>query len=293
MLRGMKDLENCTIRALDGTIGHVEDVYFEDDTWVVRYLVIDTGGWLSSRKVLVSPMAVGQPDWTEKVLPVSITKVQVKHSPNIDTDKPVSRQHEQQYLDYYGYPFYWGGAGFWGAGACPSAMLGIGSGSCSGSVYDALRRDDAVRAEGERDPSEKSDPHLRSCKALMKYRIEATDGGVGHVQGLLVDEATWAIRYLVVETSNWWLGHQVLIAPKWIRDINWVDTTVSVALTQQAVKDAPPYDSAVPPNRDQETSLYKHHGSTGYWADEVKLENPQYRGIGTASAPSGRVANCP
>jgi hypothetical protein len=111
----------------------------------------------------------------------------------------------------------------------------------------------------------------------MKYRIEATDGDMGHVQGLLVDEETWAIRYLIGETSNWWLGHQVLIAPQWIRDVSWLDSTVSVRLTRQAVKDAPPYDSAEPLSRDEEKGLFKHHGSTGYWTDKVNLENPQYR----------------
>jgi hypothetical protein len=285
MLLSMKDLENCAIRAVDGTIGHVQDFYFEDDTWVVRYLVVDTGSWLSSRKVLISPMVLGQPDWTQRILPVSITKEQVRKSPKIDTDKPVSRQHEKQYLEYYGYPFYWGGAGLWGAGVYPSAMLS----TCSGgfSTEYALRQGDAIRADIERDSLEEGNPHLRSCKALMKYRIEATDGGVGHVQGLLVDEATWAIRYMVVETSNWWLGHQVLIAPKWIQDINWVETTVSVALSQQAVKDAPPYDPATPLSRDEEISLHNHHGRAGYWADEVKLENPQYRVVGTGSTRSG------
>src|SRR5665213_2117878 len=127
MLRSMKDLEGYAIRATDGDIGHVKDLYFDDDKWVIRYLVVETGTWLSSRKVLISPFAVGDPDWAARVLPVSITKEQVKNSPDIDTDKPVSRQHEMQYLGYYGYPYYWGGAGFWGAGVYPSMMvMGIG-----------------------------------------------------------------------------------------------------------------------------------------------------------------------
>jgi len=281
MLRSMKDLENYAIRATDGVIGHVKDFYFDDGTWVVRYLVVETGSWLSSRKVLISPMAIGHPDWTERVLPVSITKEQVKNSPDIDTDKPVSRQHERQYLEYYGYPFYWGGAGLWGAGVYPGAMLGVGYGGVSAD--GAGRQADSARTNVDADRGEKGDPHLRSCKELMRYQIEATDGGMGHVQGLLVDEETWAIRYFIVETSTWWLGHQVLIAPQWIRNMSWLDTTVSVNLTRQAVKDAPPYDSAIPLNRDQEMVLYKHHDRTGYWAEKVNLENPQYRATGRAS----------
>ena len=123
MLRTAKDLENYAINATDGPIGHVKDFYFDDDAWVVRYLVVDAGSWLNSRKVLISPMSVHQPTWQERTLPVSLTKEQVKKSPVIDTDKPVSRQNEEQTLGYYGYPYYWGGAGIWGDGLYPYAML--------------------------------------------------------------------------------------------------------------------------------------------------------------------------
>jgi hypothetical protein len=143
MLRSMKDLENYAIRATDGIIGHVKDFYFDDGTWVVRYLVVETGSWLSSRKVLISPMAIGHPEWTGRVLPVSITKEQVKNSPDIDTDRPVSRQHERQYLEYYGYPFYWGGAGLWGAGVYPGRHVGCRTRSHSASDYPVPQADSA------------------------------------------------------------------------------------------------------------------------------------------------------
>jgi hypothetical protein len=281
MLRSMKDLEGYAIQATDGEIGHVKDFYFDDEAWVVRYLIVETGSWLSSRKVLISPMSIGQPDWNERVLPVSITKEQVKNSPEIDTDKPVSRQHEMQYLGYYGYPYYWGGAGLWGMGAYPGMMLtGLGYDDSTTEYRPALEQED--RSEADKGRRAAQDPHLRSCKAVMKYHIEATDGDIGHVQGLLVDEQTWAIRYMVVDTNNWWLGHQVLVAPQWIREIRWADRTVSVTLTRQAVKDAPQYDVAVPLSRDREADLYRHHGRRGYWADEVKLENPEVRVAGSA-----------
>ncbi len=132
----------------------------------------------------------------------------------------------------------------------------------------------AQRAEAEQ--RQEGDPHLHSCKAVMEYHIEATDGGIGHVRDLLVDEDIWAIRYIVADTSNWWLGHQVLIAPQWIQSVRWPDHTVSVNLTQQAVKDAPHYDAAMPLSRDWEVDLHKHHGRPGYWAHEVNLEKPQF-----------------
>jgi hypothetical protein len=269
MLRSMKDLEDYVIGATDGTIGHVKDFYFDDQAWVIRYLVVDTGDWLSSRKVLISPIAIGHPNWMDKVLPVSITKEQVKNSPDIDTEKPVSRQHEIQYLGYYGYPYYWGGAGLWGGGIYPDILIP--------DYPDFVSTPDTVQSEADKAYAQAGaaqhqddDPHLRSCQAVVSYHIQATDGDIGHVQGLLVDEETWAIRYLIVDTSNWWLGHQVLIAPQWIQNVSWPDATVSVSLTQQAVKDAPPFDSATQLDRKQEMGIHEHYGRAGYWAQEVR-----------------------
>ena len=141
MLRSIKDIEGYAIGAADGVIGHVKDLYFDDEAWTVRYFVVDAGGWLSNRKVLVSPLAVGKPGTTEKVLPVSLTREQVKNSPDIDTDKPVSRQHEIEYLGYYGYPLYWGGGEFWGEGIYPGSMLpGRGYDRAQSSATRAERR---------------------------------------------------------------------------------------------------------------------------------------------------------
>ena len=235
MLRSMSDLENYAIRAVDGTIGHVENFYFDDETWVIRYLAVETGNWLSSRKVLISSFAIGQPDWTGKILPVSITKEQVRNSPDIDTDRPISRQHEVGYLGYYGYPYYGGGAALWGPGASPSMML-----PDAGPV--GFETEHNKRLLPESGSGQHDDPDLRSCKAVMNYHIGARDGDIGHVHGMLVDEESWAIRYMIVQTSNWWSNHQVLIEPSSIQEVSWLDHTVTVDLTRQAVKDALPYD---------------------------------------------------
>ena len=265
MLRKTTDLERYVIGATDGTIGHVKDFYFDDEAWVIRYLVVDTGAWLSSRKVLISPIAIGQPNWAEKLFPVSIRKEQVKNSPEIDTEKPVSRQQERQTLEYYGYPYYWVGTGIWGQGAYPSLML-----PSFGSAFQGRQIQEAhIPTDAEPRRREAGDPHLRSCKEVMEYHIHATDGDIGHVQSMLVDEETWAIRYLIADTSNWWLGHQVLIAPQWIQNVSWPDAKVAVDLTRQAVKDAPPYDSAARLERQQEAGIYKHYRRATYWADDV------------------------
>jgi hypothetical protein len=270
MLRSMQDLENYAIGATDGPIGHVKDFYFDDDAWVIRYLVVETGSWLSSRKVLISPMSIQHPNWADRLLPVSISKAQVKSSPDIDTDKPVSRQHEIEYLGYYGYPTYWGGSGMWGEGLYPYAMLP----DFPGYGVDRAEREREAQAyaRAERVRHRNDDPHLRSCQAVVGHHIQATDGEIGHVESLLVDEDTWAIRYMVVNTSNWWIGHKVLIAPQWITGVHWSDQSVSVDLTRAAVKQAPPYDADTELVRPHEVSLYEHYRRDGYWAGGVRLE---------------------
>jgi uncharacterized protein YrrD len=273
MLRDMKDMEGFAIGATDGHIGQVRDFYFDDESWVIRYFIVETGSWHSGRRVLISPMSIGQPNWTEKFLPAAITKEQIKNGPDIDTDKPVSRQHEMGYLGYYGYPNYWGGGGLWGAGFYPDILQG---GLKVGDLKDV---DPATRPRVKRKSTDaasqlrhQNDLHLRSANNVMRYYVHATDGDIGHVQGILVEEKTWAIRYLVVNTSNWWLGHEVLIAPEWIDHIFWEESKVVVALTRQAVKDAPPYDSKNPLHREQEKVLHAYYGHTGYWPLEAERD---------------------
>ena len=258
MLRNVNDLKNFQISATDGPIGHVKDFYFDDDAWAVRYLVVDTGTWLASRQVLISPIAVRQPDWLARTLGVGITQAQVKNSPDVDTHQPVSRQNEVQVMGYYGYPNYWGGVGLWGEGLYPYAMdPGFG-----GFGIDREERDRELEAyvRADRERHRNDDPHLRSCNAVTGYHLRANDGEIGHVAGFLVDDTTWALRYLVVDTSNWWLGHQVLVAPPWISGVHWSDRSVSVDLSRDALRNAPAYDPAADWNRDLDRDLYRHHG---------------------------------
>jgi len=283
VLHRMKDLEGYTIGAVDGVIGHVKDFYFDDESWVIRYLVVQTGQWLLHRRVLISPIAINQPNWSEQSFPTAITQEQVKNSPSIDTDKPVSRQHEKEYLGYYEYPHYWVGGSLWGWGANPEMMLGAG-------------RIERTAAESSRADEEKlgvdadansaglpHDAHLRSGNEISSYSVHAEDGDIGHVQGILVDEKSWAIRYLIVNTSNWWLGHQVLIAPQWIVGVSWGDRKVSVSLSRDAVKGSPPYAPGSRMGRDEEARIYDHYRRPGYWAREVQLQNPEFRNIPAGS----------
>jgi hypothetical protein len=271
MLRNIKELEHYVVGATDGHVGHVQDLYFSDDSWVVRYLVVNSRSWLLGRNMLISPVSIHNPNWIDRVLPVSLTKDQIKNSPGMDSDKPVSRQHEMEYLDYYGYPYYWGGGGMWGAGLYPYAMTpGYGSYGLSGGDYDSEL---AAYARDERARHRNDDPHLRSCNAVSGYQVHASDGEIGHVSSMLIDEKTWAIRYVIVDTSNWWLGHKVLVSPTWITDVNWADSSVTIDLSRQAIKDSPPYDSTAEVNRERENKLYQYYGRHGYWAEAALIDS--------------------
>jgi hypothetical protein len=266
MLSSTKDLENYTIRAIDGDIGRVSSFYFDDQSWVIRYLAVNSGGWLADKQVLISPIAISSPNWEQRVLPVAITREQVKNSPDIDPEMPIPREHEIRYLGYYGYPAYWGGTGLWGADAHPGSLMRGAVASVPMPIRPPAKPDAMTNAR------DNEGPHLHSCTALQKYRIAATDGDIGHVEGFLVDEDTWAIRYLIVGTSNWWLGHQVLIAPQWIEQVRQPNATVSVRLTRKQVRNAPPYDPSARPERGQESGLHAHDAQSGYWTGKIDNE---------------------
>ena len=260
MLRSMKDMEDYTIGATDGLIGRVRDYYFDDQAWVIRYLIVESGDGEQQRQVLISPIAIGRPNWSEKILPVALTRTQVQKSPDIDTHKPVSRQHEMGYLGYYGYGAYWGGGGLWGAGIYPDEL--------QGGLLEASSK--AAQHSGD-------DVHLRSGNEIMRYYVHASDGDIGHVQGLIVDEASWAIRYIIVNTSNWWLGHNVILSPEWIDGVDWAESKLSFDLSRQAIKDSPAYDVEAPLSREQEAGIHAHYGRAGYRSRESKQRSVRAR----------------
>jgi len=243
MLMNAAQLEGLVIRATDGEVGHIEQLYFDDETWAIRYLTVKTGGWLEVREVLISPLSVVSKDLQGKRIDVALTMNQVENSPNIDTQRPVSRQDEAAYLGYYGYPYYWG---FYPAGlADPTANFN------NEPLADRIRK-------------ESTDSHLR-IQAVTGYRIEAADGDIGHVDGFVLDDETWDIRYMEVVTRNWLPGKKVLVAPSWIQRVSWSDSKVYVGLTCDALQTAQEFDKSAPITRDYEERLYAHYGRAPYW----------------------------
>ena len=242
------NLKGYAIGATDGDIGKLVDFYFDDKFWTIRYLVAETGNWLLNRKVLISPFALGKADLSKERVNVALTKKQVEESPSMDTDMPVSGQHEALYLDYYGYPYYWEGPLLWGPTAYPQ-------------FSDADRkRDEEARAMRE----DAYDSHLRSANAVTGYHIEAIDGDIGYVEDFIIDEKTWEIRYMVVKTQNWRPGKKVLVAPPWKDWVSWDDSKVYLDLSQETIKNGPEYHPETLDRKYEET-LYDYYKRPKYW----------------------------
>jgi len=254
MLRSLKDLERYTVTATDGDIGIVVNFLLDDQRWVVRYLVVETGGFFDRRQVLISPISFRQADWSSRRFYVALTMDKVKNSPGVDVDKPVSRQHEQDYHGYYGYPYYWGYSGIWGMSSYPSALT-------TGS-WTAPAAQHSGEASG--------DVHLRSVAAVRGYHIQGSDEAIGHVEDFLVDDETWELRYLVVDTSNWWFGKKVLIAPQWASRVSWEQRKVYVDMSREAIENSPEWDATAAVKRAYEARLYEHYGRLAYWPSDER-----------------------
>lgn len=234
MLRSMNQMNGFSIVASDGALGGVRDFLFDDERWAVRYLVVDTGGWLTGRTVLISPHAVEQVAWSARNVHVSLSKEQVRNGPDIDTAKPVSRQHETSLFNYYGYPYYWTGPNTWGAAAYPMLMV------------PPLAVDPALQARPRPTSQEEQqdDPHLRSADAVTGYDIEAQDGRIGHVEDFLFDDMDWVITAMVVDTRNWWPGRHVLLPLDVVNRVSWDDRSVFVDADRSFIEQRPDFDAA-------------------------------------------------
>ena len=244
MLRSLRDLLGGTILATDGEIGKVHDFFFDDEHWTVRYMVADTGGWLTGRLVLLSPAALGEPDWSGRTFPVSLSRKQIEDSPSVESDRPVSRQHELELHGYYGWPLYWGG------GMVTAGTLGVYPELV---VQPELHKEETPARGEEAVGQAQDDPHLRSAREVTGYHIQAADGGIGHVQDFIVDDEDWAIRHMVVDTRNWLPGKNILVSPQSIARVSWEDHKVYVDLPREKIEEAPDFRAAALMSRQYES----------------------------------------
>jgi hypothetical protein len=252
MLYKNKALKGFKMHSLDGEIGQVREFYFDDQYWTIRYLVADTGNWLTGRQVLISPYALTSVNNEGECIIINLTKKQIEHSPALESHIPVSQQFEQMYYGYYGWPLYWGGPYMWG------------------NFPYIVRNSEQWKKSAQ---SKKVwDSHLRSTHSVSGYDIQALDGDIGHVEDFIIDDETWAIRYLIVDTKNWWPGNKVLISTKWIKRVSWSESKVIVSLSRESIMKSPVYTADSLLTRNYENTLHKHYNLHGYWIDEPSLE---------------------
>lgn len=248
MLRSLKDLERYTVAATDGEIGSVANFLLDDQSWVVRYLVVETGTFFDKRRVLISPVFFRKTEWSTRRFHLSLTVDKVKNSPSVDLDKPVSQQHERDYYRYYTYPYY----------LETSGLVGLSS-------YPVVRA--SPLPDKPASPAKSSgNVHLRSAHELVGYHIHGNDESIGHVQDFIVDDESYEVRYLVVHTHDTWFGKKVLVAPRWASRVSWEERAVYVDLSRQTIRNSPTWDPAVAVNREYESRLYDYYGRPVYWA---------------------------
>jgi hypothetical protein len=249
MLLSIKGLSDYKIEATDGNIGHVYSFLFDDQSWTVRYLVVDTGIWLPGKRVIIPPSVLGKPEGRAKIFPVELTKNQIEDSPDIDADKPVSRQQEIKLHKHYNWIPYW---------VTPFGPAGVPYETASQAAQRKLE-------ESSSDEDDKADPHLRITKEVIGYSINAEDGPIGHAEDFIVDTNDWIIRYVVVDTKNWLPGKKVIASPHWIREIKWSDSEVVVDVRREVIEGCPEFDPSAPVNREYEERLYDYYGRSKYW----------------------------
>jgi len=243
MLRSLKDLEGYAVSATDGDVGSVVDFLLDDERWVIRYLVVETGDILGGERGLISPISFREADWSTHRFHLALTMDKVRNSPSVDVDKPVSRQHERDYFRYYGYPSYWE-AEVWGMGVYP--------GSLPGPRVDAAPVEQADQPAG--------DVHLHSAAEVRGYHIQGSDDTIGHVADFIVDDETWGVSFLVVDTSNWLFGRKVLVAPHWATGISWGEKNVYLDVTREAIRNSPEWHPDAGINHSYEERLYDYYG---------------------------------
>jgi len=240
--RRIRELTDLTLHARDGELGRIQELYFDDRSWAVRYLVVSTGGWLLGREVLLAPAAVEDIDDQTNTMTIALTKEQIERSPPIDRAKPLSREYEEAYFKHFQWAPYWEpGPPLWG-------------GSVPYPATPPMNIDTALPADAP------SNPHLRSSREVAGYEIQASDGSVGHVEDLVVDDKDWVVRYVEVDTGNWLPGKKVLLQTARIDHISWAERSVAVMPSRRVIESAPAYDPSKPITPTYEVELFKHYG---------------------------------
>lgn len=256
MLEKTQKLYGYTIKAEDGEAGEVVSMLFDDRDWSINYLVVDTGSWLAGRRVLLSTEAVKQVSWKNDLVISDVTKKKIKDSPTINLDKPISEQELAELHRYYGWASFRPGILPGAPVAVPGTALPI-SQTIEYQITDESR--------GEEHPREEMERHLRSSREVGSYRVDAEEETIGFVEDLLFETDDWTIRYFVVDAGGVLEQDRILLSRDWVRSLDWLKRDIDMAITIDAVKDAPEFGKGKSYRKEDEQVLYEHYGKDLYW----------------------------
>ncbi|NGP46129.1 PRC-barrel domain containing protein [Bacillaceae bacterium SIJ1] len=278
MLYKGKELESYKLGATDGDIGKIEDFYFDESQFVVRYIVADTRTWFFGGEVLLSPEAFQKVDPSDRIVHVNLTKDQIKDSPKPNQEQPINRQFEKDLSDFHGWRYYWLSAGGAGAGyntpgtGAPGPVVPVAPVPEEAGSHSQRNLDETVDETHEGYEEKELEEHLQhensqlqSMDDLKGYEVHVKEGYVGKIDDMILEDGTWKIRYLVVDVGIGIDTKLVLISPDWVKEISWIDQTITAPLEHDLVEHAPVFEEDQPLTREYEEKLYDYYNQQRYW----------------------------
>jgi len=249
MLRLVSTLIDYEVEASDGSIGIVRDILFDDITWKLRWLAVDTGDWLTRRHVLFHPSSINLFDTGGKFLQVRLARNLINAAPSLKKGQPVTLDFEARMFAYYDIDQNW-----------QSSIFGerqTQGGLERGPLFNPASPVTTPDGNG-------CDPHLCSFKTVNGYHNEAKDGPIGHLHDAVIDTTDWLIHYLVVAMGTWGSSSRVLISPHAVQHIDPATETVQLDLVQQQVLSSPPWESNILTDDSYLASIHEHYGWPPY-----------------------------
>lgn len=271
MLHKAHTLIGTKIHATDGEMGHIEDFYFDDAKWMVRYMIVRTGSWFSGKRVMLAPSTIRDVIWEKHSIFVNLSQEQITKSPDLNMEMPVTREQEIELVQQLNYPDFWSGTpgpiddaiSTMGFAATGVAVMGTGPAGSPPEVPDEIASDiystdisnssmlgpdSSNTAEGEVEASVTRAAQagamgvqLHEVKRLTGFHVVGNDEPVGKVSDFMIDDESWQIPSLLVDTTAWWPGGEVLVATDLITGITPSHSQVHINATRDQVKGSPEY----------------------------------------------------
>ena len=224
MLIKAKQLIGCKVHATDGFIGEIKTLYFESSQWIVRYFALEG----NARRFLIPATLFPMQNFSSSDLSLNLRKDQINNSPDIDLSQPLSRLSESTLASYYNIPSYWGPV------TREEEVLQVPSEGTM-IISHVTGSDIAVGAAGELLVVEQA-ANLYSTDEIFGFEAQAIDGDIGPVEDVMIDDYSWEMRYLIVDSARLLPGRKVLLSPQWIDSVNETDRKIRVNVTKNTVK---------------------------------------------------------